>query len=359
MTSRTSSGNLEDVVGSAKRKNKAIVLGGTPLLPQKRIKSGTKPKETSLSLQKRPQSIKHEDSSMLPGMQNTSTGNISANFQISSSGLNNTMNSVASKSSYKPAQAANMSHSKGFKLTGGSTGAPPIPDPMNEKYYKTYKMVQSTLERKDISSTISNTTQQNRIKVNSLIGGGTNSQSSTNPSFISKAQATGGITGAPFSQTQPNAISHPNAPALGPIRPHHSRGLSQTIGTSAGVKPEGGMMDMDKRSLSLGGDNFEKNNSLVVHQTDTGSREQKVKVGTASRKKRPVVPSGPKTLLFIENINRFEHQLPPFEAPKTVVKDFDKIRSFSVNTHQGIVRPYNEDRVSILLNAHQRYAIAV
>ncbi len=57
---------------------------------------------------------------------------------------------------------------------------------------------------------------------------------------------------------------------------------------------------------------------------------------------------------FIENIRRFENQLPPFENSRTVVKDFDKIKAFSVNTHQGTVRAYNEDRVSILLNAQQR-----
>lgn len=57
---------------------------------------------------------------------------------------------------------------------------------------------------------------------------------------------------------------------------------------------------------------------------------------------------------FIENIKRFENQLPPFENSRTVVKDFDKIKAFSVNTHQGTVRAYNEDRVSILLNAQQR-----
>jgi len=36
-------------------------------------------------------------------------------------------------------------------------------------------------------------------------------------------------------------------------------------------------------------------------------------------------------------------------------KDFGRIQAFSVNTHQGKVREYNEDRVSILLNSQQRY----
>lgn len=48
--------------------------------------------------------------------------------------------------------------------------------------------------------------------------------------------------------------------------------------------------------------------------------------------------------------------LPSFEESKTVLKNFGKIASFAVNTHKGCVRNYNEDRVSILLNAQQRSA---
>lgn len=58
---------------------------------------------------------------------------------------------------------------------------------------------------------------------------------------------------------------------------------------------------------------------------------------------------------FLDNIRRFEPQLPIFEPAKTVVKEFDLVKAFSVNTHQGTVRAYNEDRVSILLNAQQRF----
>lgn len=48
-------------------------------------------------------------------------------------------------------------------------------------------------------------------------------------------------------------------------------------------------------------------------------------------------------------------KLPKFEETKTVLKSFGKITAFGVNTHKGCVRNYNEDRVSILLNAQQRY----
>ena len=46
---------------------------------------------------------------------------------------------------------------------------------------------------------------------------------------------------------------------------------------------------------------------------------------------------------------------PKFEETKTVIKDFGRICAFGVNTHRGVVRNYNEDRVSILLNAQQRF----
>jgi hypothetical protein len=61
-----------------------------------------------------------------------------------------------------------------------------------------------------------------------------------------------------------------------------------------------------------------------------------------------------KKLLHIESIKRQEALLPPFDGAKVILKDFGRIKAFSVNTHQGVFRSYNEDRVSILLNAQQR-----
>ena len=56
----------------------------------------------------------------------------------------------------------------------------------------------------------------------------------------------------------------------------------------------------------------------------------------------------------IESIAKNAKSLPPFEKAKIIIKKFGHIQSFGVNTHQGTVRSYNEDRVSILLNAQQR-----
>ena len=61
-----------------------------------------------------------------------------------------------------------------------------------------------------------------------------------------------------------------------------------------------------------------------------------------------------KKTTHLDSIKHHEAMLPPFEGAKVILKDFGRIKSFSVNTHQGIFRNYNEDRVSILLNAQQR-----
>jgi len=42
--------------------------------------------------------------------------------------------------------------------------------------------------------------------------------------------------------------------------------------------------------------------------------------------------------------------LPPFEPTKCSIKQIGMIKAYGVNTHQGIVRNYNEDRVAIILN---------
>lgn len=53
-------------------------------------------------------------------------------------------------------------------------------------------------------------------------------------------------------------------------------------------------------------------------------------------------------------IRKNQAVLPYIEKSKVIVKQFGKIEGFAVNTHVGTVREYNEDRVSILLNAQQR-----
>lgn len=42
---------------------------------------------------------------------------------------------------------------------------------------------------------------------------------------------------------------------------------------------------------------------------------------------------------------------PAFSEAKTSSKSFGMIHAFAANTNSGLVRPYNEDRISIILNS--------
>ena len=100
-------------------------------------------------------------------------------------------------------------------------------------------------------------------------------------------------------------------------------------------------MKMDKSSRMQNPLKLEFGETKIV--STMGSR--KVRKRSRSRsKKRTTYP-------HLESIANMERHLPKFENSKVIVKDFGKIKAFGVNTHQGTVRSYNEDRVSILLNA--------
>lgn len=51
-------------------------------------------------------------------------------------------------------------------------------------------------------------------------------------------------------------------------------------------------------------------------------------------------------------------KIPPFAAARISNKENGVIKSYAVNTHQGISRGYNEDRVSITLNIKKNGAKA-
>lgn len=56
----------------------------------------------------------------------------------------------------------------------------------------------------------------------------------------------------------------------------------------------------------------------------------------------------------LDKIQKNSQRLPEMDKSKVMAKNFGAVKGFSVNTHTGLVRNYNEDRVSILLNAQQR-----
>lgn len=61
-----------------------------------------------------------------------------------------------------------------------------------------------------------------------------------------------------------------------------------------------------------------------------------------------------KKYVNLAKISKNEHKLPKIDKSKVITKEFGVVKSFAVNTHVGNYRDYNEDRVSILLNAQQR-----
>ena len=131
--------------------------------------------------------------------------------------------------------------------------------------------------------------------------------------------------------------------------------------------------DQLKRSLTgidSGNPNHKSEKSLEQLEAVVGKakRSSSTFFETKAEKQEPLAPiepsrsrnnSQPKKIprvyMNLDSIRRNERDLPSFESAKTVIKDFGCIKGFSVNTHQGTVRAYNEDRVSILLNAQQRY----
>jgi len=59
------------------------------------------------------------------------------------------------------------------------------------------------------------------------------------------------------------------------------------------------------------------------------------------------------TLLFGENPNLVNHRtmmLKNHEVTKASSKKCGIVKAYAANTNQGIIRDYNEDRVSIILN---------
>jgi serine/threonine protein phosphatase PrpC len=63
----------------------------------------------------------------------------------------------------------------------------------------------------------------------------------------------------------------------------------------------------------------------------------------------------PTAVPLIERLMADARKFPKFDKATSIVKHFGKICAFAANTHRGKVRNYNEDRVSILLNAQKKF----
>ena len=93
-----------------------------------------------------------------------------------------------------------------------------------------------------------------------------------------------------------------------------------------------------------------KSSYKFIGQKEPSNKQQPKKTNRSPSNKLKLV-SGDKKMTILEKIKANEKNLPDFEPAKVMCKDFGSVKGFCVNTHQGIVRKYNEDRVSILLNA--------
>ncbi len=99
--------------------------------------------------------------------------------------------------------------------------------------------------------------------------------------------------------------------------------------------------------LSAVGHSVLSHTASVIGKKDSHSKPRSNNSSSLIPKKRNSI---------LDTIRRAEHLLPQFEGSKVIIKEFGCIKAFAVNTHQGTIRSYNEDRVSILLNAQQRFA---
>ena len=59
--------------------------------------------------------------------------------------------------------------------------------------------------------------------------------------------------------------------------------------------------------------------------------------------------SGNLTLLNTKDLMNF-NDIPKLDPSKCSIKKSGLVKAFAANTHQGLIRNYNEDRVSIVLN---------
>ena len=84
-----------------------------------------------------------------------------------------------------------------------------------------------------------------------------------------------------------------------------------------------------------------------AHKISINVEKVKISDFTSHPKKKRDYPN-------LNHIRKNQKSLPFIDKSKVIVKKFGSIQGFSVNTHVGTVRDYNEDRVSILLNAQQR-----
>lgn len=98
-------------------------------------------------------------------------------------------------------------------------------------------------------------------------------------------------------------------------------------------------------------DNLFNSSNYKFKNTGNGFNEHNNKTNTPSTTKNQPISI---MSLFASNlaldIRHLSHQYPYYDLSKYSAKSLGVVKSYSANTHQGTVRDYNEDRVSIILN---------
>jgi hypothetical protein len=85
-----------------------------------------------------------------------------------------------------------------------------------------------------------------------------------------------------------------------------------------------------------------------IRLTQTKSLKSQIEVSTSTPKQKQTLNYSKKFTLLNDKSNYYKyHNIP---ASKTATKSFESIASFAVNSNNGLVRNYNEDRVSIVIN---------
>jgi hypothetical protein len=245
-----------------------------------------------------------------------------------------------------------------------------------EFYNKTMSLANSTVDRKELNSSIilrkpipENSGRESKNGASSGLqdsGLGTATKRITTSITNSLAKRLeGGI--AVKEQSTPSSFQKPplqNSVLVGDKRRDISPGVTTNLDNAHKNRPSSNTSAANQTSLKDRRSNsfYQDKKKSAVNSTFTKEELQTHKQSSSvDPQKRTNQSSGSKRRLqgdrvynYLHSIKQGESQLPPFEPSKTVCKDFDRIRSFAVNTHQGTVRAYNEDRVSILLNAQQR-----
>lgn len=115
------------------------------------------------------------------------------------------------------------------------------------------------------------------------------------------------------------------------------------------VDPQKTLLVQKQNDASVN-NNQTQNQTVSIENPQKRSLSEKIQFGQG-RNRPDLLLDNPKALIrLLTNQARF---LPEFDKPRVITKNYKVVHSFAVTTHKGIVRNYNEDRVSVLLNVQQ------